>query len=353
MDKPLLFRYRIKSIIQPIIWGCIAGLGIGYITSLLDNIHPLGPMLRGLVIGFIIGFQIGFLEEILFQNIFRKKSFLLLLFIRTILYSFILIFWLLFINVISIALTSNQSFSETLLFYLEGKSLLRDLLIVIIAAFTIISLLQIRRLHNKGELSKFILGVYHKPKEIDTFFLFIDLKSSTTIAEKLGNIKYSEFLIDYFYDITDAILINEAEIYQYVGDEIILSWSLDDGIKDSRCINCYFDIRNSIELSKEKYLNKYGYYPEFNAGLHGGRVVVTWIGDIKKEIVYHGDVLNTTSRLEEYCKQHNKSLVVSEYILDKMKLAPHLKAEFIDEIQLRGKEKKIKIYNLEVITSLE
>ena len=81
-----------------------------------------------------------------------------------------------------------------------------------------------------------MLGVYHSPKEIERIFLFIDLKSSTSIAEKLGNIKYSEFLIDYYYDITDALLMADAEIYQYVGDEIILSWPFKKGIQDAKCI---------------------------------------------------------------------------------------------------------------------
>jgi len=68
-------------------------------------------------------------------------------------------------------------------------------------------------------------------------------------------------------------------------------------------------------LLKNKYLDLYGVYPEFKAGLHAGKVVVTWIGDIKKEIVYHGDVLNTTSRLEAECNRYNQTLLVSEFIL--------------------------------------
>jgi adenylate cyclase len=84
-------------------------------------------------------------------------------------------------------------------------------------------LLQIRRLHRPGDLIKYVLGKYHRPEEIIKIFLFIDLKSSTTIAEKLGNLRYSEFLIDYYDDMTDAILMSKAEIYQYIGDEVVLT----------------------------------------------------------------------------------------------------------------------------------
>jgi adenylate cyclase len=37
--------------------------------------------------------------------------------------------------------------------------------------------------------------------------------------------------------------------------------------------------------------------PEFKGALHGGNVVVSEVGKYKSEIAYHGDVLNTTSRM--------------------------------------------------------
>ena len=351
MDRPRLIGYRIKSVLLAALMGAVFGTALGFFTSILDVLPPSGPMIKGLIMGSIIGSNIGFFEEFVYNFKLRRKSYLLLLSIRTALYSFTLLFWLVIVNTVSLTMFGNNSFENAIVFYIFEASFDRDIILVTMAVFAIISLLQIKRLHSKGDLTKFILGVYHSPKEIDRIFLFIDLKSSTTIAEKLGNIKYSEFLIDYYYDITDAILMADAEIYQYVGDEIILSWRFKKGFQDSKCINCFFDIRNTIELLKDKYLKRYGVYPEFKAGLHGGKVVVTWIGDIKKEIVYHGDVLNTTSRLEAECNRYNQSLLVSEFILNNLKLPSYLEANFIDELQLRGKEKKIKIFGLDIIKS--
>jgi adenylate cyclase len=349
VDKPISLRYRLESIGRTALIAVIAGISIGFVSSLIDNIHPLGPTLRGLLLGLIIGSNIGIFEEIVYHNAFRRKSYLFLLLIRTVLYSSMLMFWLVIINSLSLSIFDNFSFYEAAVFYIFKTPFDRDIILVTIASFSIISILQIKRLHNKGELTKFILGVYHKPKETKRIFLFLDLKSSTATTEKLGNIDYSNFLSDYFYDITDALLMAGAEIYQYVGDEIILTWPFGKGIIDAKCVNCFFDIKYSIELLKEKYLKKYGVYPEFKAGLHGDKVVVTWIGDIKKEIVYHGDVLNTASRLESECNNYNHSLLVSDFILSNLKLPAYLEAHFIDELQLRGKEKKIKIYGIEII----
>ena len=141
----------------------------------------------------------------------------------------------------------------------------------------------------------------------------------------------------------------KAEIYQYVGDEIILSWPIESGVQDARCINCFFDIKFAIESFKEKYMKNYGFYPEFKAGLHGGKVVVTWIGDIKKEIVYNGDVLNIASRLESECNKYNQSFLATENILNKITLPAHIEANYIDDLLLKGKEEKIKVYSLDII----
>jgi adenylate cyclase len=351
MFQPRLIGYRIKNVLHAAVIGAIFGTALGFITSFLDLLHPAGPMLRGLITGTIIGSNIGFFEEVVYYYKLRRKPYLQLLSIRTALYSFTLLFWLVIVNAVSLTIFEQTSFDNAIVYYLVEATFDRDIIMVTLAMLIIISLLQIKRLHSKGDLTKFILGVYHRPKEIERIFLFIDLKSSTSIAEKLGNIKYSEFLIDYYYDITDALLMADAEIYQYVGDEIILSWPFNKGIQDARCINCFFDIRNTIALLKDKYLKRYGFYPDFKAGLHGGKVVVTWIGDIKKEIVYHGDVLNTTSRLEAECNRYNQSFLVSEFILNSQELPAYLEANFIDELQLRGKKKKIKVFGLDIIKS--
>ena len=60
----------------------------------------------------------------------------------------------------------------------------------------------------------------------------MDLNASTTIAEKLGHIKYSEFIRDSFQDINLIVSSFNAEIYQYVGDEIVLTWQIQDGINN-------------------------------------------------------------------------------------------------------------------------
>ena len=342
-------NYKLKNVSIYTIIGTIAGAIIGFLLHYIDNIDIAGPTLRGLFIGLLIGTTIGLCEEFLFLGRFRNKRYLFLLFFRTIVYSLFFAFYELLINSFSNFLNNDYTFSQSIHSAIVRENFPRDLSIITFFSLSIIAVLQVRRLHRPGDLIKYITGKYHRPEEADKIFLFLDLKSSTAAAERLGNVKYSSFLIDYFHDMTDSILMSKAEIYQYIGDEIILSWSFEKGIKDSRCINCFFDIKNEIGMSRERYMENYGFHPEFKAALHAGKVSVTWIGSIKKEIVYHGDVLNTTARIQDECNKRNQYFLISEYMLQSVELPVYLKSEFVGELQLKGKQKKVKIFGLKTI----
>ncbi len=342
-------NYKLKNVTYFSIIGTIAGIVIGFLLQNIDKIDNPSPTFRGLFVGLFVGTVIGLCEEFLFLSRFRSKTYFFLLLFRILVYSFVFAFFELLINSGSNFITNDFSIGKSIHTALFDEHYFRDLVIIVFIASAIIALLQIRRLHKPGDLIKYVTGKYHRPEEVNKIFLFIDLKSSTPIAEKLGNLRYSEFLIDYFDDMTDAILMSKAEIYQYVEDEIILSWSFADGIKHAKCVHCFFDIRNTMELNKERYLKKFGVYPQFKAAMHAGSVSVTWIGTIKKEVVYHGDVLNTTSRIQDECNEYAQYFLVSEYMLENFELPEYLKSEFVGELQLKGKQEKVKIFGLKGI----
>jgi adenylate cyclase len=180
--------------------------------------------------------------------------------------------------------------------------------------------------------------------------MFVDLKGSTSIAEKLTNKQFSSLLKDYFYDVSDAIIMFGGEIYQYVGDEVIVMWPVRR--KNVNCIRSFFKMEEIIESKKDRYLSKYGLVPEFKAGMHAGTVIVTTVGKQKKEIVYHGDVLNTTSRIEGKCNELKQKLLISEDMLDYINLEKDFILEKKDEIELRGKSQKLSLYGVKLAANM-
>ncbi|RLJ64216.1 adenylate cyclase [Lacinutrix venerupis] len=196
---------------------------------------------------------------------------------------------------------------------------------------------------GSGMFFNFLIGKYRTPKEEKRIFMFLDLQASTTIAEELGHYKYSEFIQDCFYDLNRIVSKYNAEIYQYVGDEAVLSWKYKKGIKNNNCVDLFFHFQKRIEKKQKYYYSKYNLAPVFKAGLHGGKLIITEVGTIKKEIAYHGDVINTTARIQGECNKYKELLLCSNTLLMELKLSNKYSTEFIGNLELKGKEEKCKI----------
>jgi adenylate cyclase len=111
--------------------------------------------------------------------------------------------------------------------------------------------------------------------------MFMDLKSSTTYAEKLGHIKHSALIRDSFKDINQVLARHNAEVYQYVGDEIVVSWPISEGLRGLACIEFFFSTQNQFNQRHDYYMENYGFIPQFKAGLHLGIVTAVEVGEIK------------------------------------------------------------------------
>ncbi len=207
-------------------------------------------------------------------------------------------------------------------------------------------ILQINEKFGQGVLFDMLRGRYHSPKEEDRIFMVLDLKSSTSHAEDLGHIKYSRLIQDCFFDLTDVVVEFGASIYQYVGDEVVLTWRLSKNKTLEKCIGVFFAYCGALEARKDHYEANFGFVPEFKAGLHAGRVTVAEVGEIKKELAYHGDPLNTVSRIQGKCNELGQRLLLSEQFA---RLADHpVGYSFVrlDEIKLRGKRQPITVYGV-------
>jgi len=209
--------------------------------------------------------------------------------------------------------------------------------------------LQINNKFGQGVFWNILRGKYNTPREEQRIFMFLDLNASTTIAEKLGDKKYHAFLKDVFTDITNPILDNKGEIYQYVGDEVVIAWKYEEGIQDSKCVQCFFDIKFHLKDLFNKYMRLYGQTPSFKAGIHCGRVVAGEVGIIKRDITYSGDVLNTTSRIQNMCKEFNEEVIVSGDLAGSLRLTDKFSAQSLGAIKLKGKQKETLLIALKSI----
>ncbi len=118
------------------------------------------------------------------------------------------------------------------------------------------------------------------------------------------------------------------------------------GFKNNNCINLFFAFQKGLLRKSDFYLTEFGYTPEFKAGVHSGKLMVAEVGTVKKELAFHGDVINSASRIQSLCNDYNASLLVSKTILDHVNRDVINSEEIKEDFILKGKQEKLKVYRV-------
>jgi len=205
---------------------------------------------------------------------------------------------------------------------------------------------QMNRIVGINVLRYFFTGAYHRPHAEERIFLFLDLEGSTQLAERLGSARYFELLRQFVDDLTEPVLESRGAIYQYAGDEVVITWPHEAGAREAACVRCFFGIRAVVAERATAYQRQFGVVPRFRGGLHGGTVTAGELGDLRQEIVFVGDILNTAARLEEYAKRAGLELIASGALLESLTLPRGVVASRCGELELRGKDARVTAYSL-------
>lgn len=359
--RSLKFKGQVKKIIWiTLFWVLYSGFQylIRYTTLIdfnidLPNLNLITFLTESIIVGIVAGLLGGSLIVFFWEKWLRTKSYD---------WSLLNMFWsftFLFLLISTIAyIFLSETLSSTSLFnsdlwkgvwsMLTSFSFIQNYLSwLILVIFTLITLL-VNDKYGPGIFVSFLLGKYFHPKREERIFMFLDLRGATTIAEQLGESRYFNFLKDAYKDSTPGILNSNGEIYQYVGDEIVISWKKNIGTLNANCLQCFFDIQQRFLDNASYYRENYdGIVPEFKAGLHFGFVMVGEIGIVKREIAYSGDVLNTTARIESKCNELDVSILISKTLKVQLGTLPNLfKLKEIGEIDLRGKQNSLMLYTM-------
>jgi len=297
----------------------------------------------------VVGLLIGVIEVLFLESLFRNKSFGKKIVYKLLLYItfFFVIIFITYPYAASLELQSHffdKKVWEKYLNFLTSYTFLNTN--VQLGISLLLSLFYHEISENLGHhvLLNYLTGKYNKPTEEKRIFMFTDMRSSTSIAEKIGHIKYFELLKAYYAAFSNAIINHSGEVYQYVGDEIIISWKFKQGIKHNNSLNCFFAMKQALKDKTDWFQKKFGVVPDFKAGIHYGKVTTGEIGVLKKEIIFTGDVLNATARIQGLCNQYNVDLLISGKMLEALQLTAEVKTKALGEVTLRGKKESIALY---------
>jgi adenylate cyclase len=192
----------------------------------------------------------------------------------------------------------------------------------------------------------FITGRYHRPVEESRFVLFVDIAGSTGLAEQLGGVGIHRLLDRIFRLLTLSVVDYRGEVLNYVGDEIIVTWPELSGAIDCRPLRCFMSMREELINASGQLESEFGVVPRIRGSLHFGPVIVGEIGDVKRAIVFNGDVMNTAARLEELSRGVDGGFLASRAAMERFSSPPPYKVRDLGRLPIRGRVDGIDVVGL-------
>ncbi len=205
---------------------------------------------------------------------------------------------------------------------------------------------EINEKYSPGVFFDIMLGRYLQPREENRILMFLDLRNSTPIAEKLGHREYFQFIRDFIFCMSAGIMEHDGRVYQYVGDEIVAWWPASPE-NAKKAIQSLIESRKVLNTNTEVFKRNYGILPEYKAGIHTGSVMVGQVGISKKELVMSGDTINTASRIRSACNDLNQKFLISKDMNDLLGLK-NWQSESQGLVDLKGKNTDLELFALKI-----
>ena len=350
MALPALQRERLKLLGRV----CAVGAAIGAIYGVLftvtlarpgGEVHRLTIALSGAVSGLVISASIGAIEILLLRaSPLRRLNalpFLVVVMSKSVVYGAIVI--------VAVALVPDWMPLAT--HATESTRTPRALAITVAfslaVTFVFVTVLQAATLLGRRTFRDLLIGRYRRPRAERRFFLFVDVVGSSAIAERLGPLEAHRFLSAVFTAVAEPIAATRGEIHQYVGDEVVVTWLEAEGIVEARPLRCLFAMRAALEARAARFEARFAAVPALRAALHFGEVIAGEVGDQRRAIVFHGDVMNTAARLEQATRDIGLRFIVSRAALDALGAVPMLELTDIGALALRGRSVPVRAYGIQ------
>lgn len=204
---------------------------------------------------------------------------------------------------------------------------------------------ELRRLIGPGVFGAVLMGRYRYPRAERRLFLMLDVVGSTALAESLGPERFLAFLNRWIHALTEPLLAADGRIYRYVGDEAILTWEWTGDAAD-RALAFAVAATEAVAADAEGWRRDFGEVPRVRIALHGGAVIAGEVGDLKREITFLGDTLNTAARIAGEARNHDALVLASTEAIDGAALPTGLVRRDLGPVALRGKAEPVALAEL-------
>ena len=182
-------------------------------------------------------------------------------------------------------------------------------------------------------------------QEKDITIQFSDVRSFTSLSEKLTPTQVTELLHDYLTPMTKLITDYEGTLDKFIGDAVMAFWNapLDIENHQEKSLQAALAQQDKLEELNEFFIEKFGFTIAVGIGIHSGPVRVGNMGSADLfDYTLIGDNVNLASRLESLTKFYGQKLIVSQTIVDAC--GDRYYFRILDSVRVKGKEEPVTIF---------
>ncbi|MCB0585017.1 MAG: 2Fe-2S iron-sulfur cluster binding domain-containing protein [Phaeodactylibacter sp.] len=188
-----------------------------------------------------------------------------------------------------------------------------------------------------------------KGEEKQLAIIFCDMRNFTPFVE--GNMAYDvvHILNRFFSALGEPILMNNGLIYQYVGDEIVGVFGLEDSGHMQNCLaamRAALGMKAALEVLNKDIQEEFGLRIEVGIGVHFGPVIVGKVGHPShQQFGIIGDAANVASRVQSANKDLQTTILATDNFLCQLP-KDTAKVGKAERVQLKGKRGATQLFEL-------
>ena len=182
-------------------------------------------------------------------------------------------------------------------------------------------------------------------KYVTASIMFADIRSFTTLSEKLEPTQIIEMLNDYFALMFDAITANNGTVNQMQGDGLMAIFGAPAASENHReeAVNAALEMVELLKAFNEQRVTQNKAEVRIGIGIATGTVIAGYTGtQHRATYTCVGDTVNIAARIESHTKVVGKPILIDEYT--RRGLPEQIQVEDLGEVLFKGKEQEIQVF---------
>jgi class 3 adenylate cyclase len=180
--------------------------------------------------------------------------------------------------------------------------------------------------------------------------LFCDIRSFTSLSEKMSPQELVDFLNDFFKRMTEPISNNKGFVDKFIGDGVMALFSIPEEPNAADALNSVIaaismqqqidSFNKDNKMAEEKRLR-------IGIGIHSGPVIIGTVGSEERmESTVTGDTVNLASRLEGLTKFYRSKILISQSTYEFIDSESSFEFRELDLVKVKGKDKPVTIFEV-------